>query len=221
MKKGILLAVLLFLLLSASVASVELGSVVLGFHFNPAVEMQDGRRLWDLSMSFGLTIHMDPSSELEFLVIMDSSPTSLGTSLSYTHTFSDPLAAGGGLNMLWAFDNDWRLIGPIIGSFAHVATSGRPAPNLHGEAGISFPLLTLSRRADNGWEMLPLAELPSLSLCVEGDLIEQLACQGRLTLQPVIVDTTQLNRPLGRINETLLVVPTFSAFLRAPLVLGE
>ena len=221
MKKITLFAVLLSLLLSTNAAAVELGSVLLGFHFNPAVEMQGGRRLWDLSMSFGVTIDVDQSNGLEFLVIMDSSPTSLGTSLSYHRIVTDPLVVGGGFTMLWAFDNNWKLIGPIIGSFAHVAARGNPSPSLRSEAGISFPLLTLSRSADDDWEMLPLVELPSLSLSVESDAIEQLAFQGRLTLQPVIVDTTQLKQPLGRINDALLVVPTFSTFLCVPLGLWE
>jgi len=219
MKKATLLAVLLSLLVSANAAAVELGSILIGFHFNPAVEMQGGRRLWDLSMSFGVTIDVDPLNELELLAIIDSSPTSLGTSLSYRRSIADPLVVGGGFNMLWAFDNNWKLIGPIIGSFALVAAGGNPSPSLRSEAELSFPLLTLSRSADDGWEMLPLVELPSISLSVESDVIEQLAFQGRLTLQPVIVDTTQLEQPLGRINDTLLVVPTFSAFLRAPLAL--
>ena len=221
MNKVALLVVLLSFFLSASAAAVEVGSVLLGFHYNPAVEMQGGRRLWDLSMSLGVTVNVDPANEFEFLVIMDSSPTSLGTSLSYGRDANESLVVGGGLNMLWAFDNDWTLIGPIIGSFAHVIALGNPSPSLRSEAGISFPLLTLSRSIDDGWEILPLVELPSLSLCIESDIIEQLAFRGRLTLQPVIVDTTRLRQPLGRINDTLLVVPTFSTFLRAPLALWE
>ncbi len=213
MKKGILLAILLSLLSSATTAAVELGSTSFGFHFSPAVDTEGGRRPWDLSLSFGVIARLDQSNKIEFLVIMDSSPTSLGTSVSYCLSPTEPFVVGAGLTSLWAFDNDWTLIGPIIGSFVHAAASGNISPDLHGAAGMSFPLVTLAPGTD-GWEMLPLVELPSLFLSVEGAVADQLALQGRITLQPVIVDTTQFEHPLGRITEDLLILPTFSTYVR-------
>ncbi len=213
MKKGVLLAIALSLLSFTTTTAVELGSMSFGFHFSPAVEMQGERRVWDLSMSFGVTIDVDQSNEFEFLVIMDSSPTSLGTSISYRLSPTEPFVVGAGLTSLWAFDSDWKLVGPVIGSFVHATACGNISLDLHGAAGTSFPLVTLAPGTD-GWEMLPLVELPSLFLSVEGTVADQLALQGRVTLQPVIVDTTQFEHPLGRITDDLLILPTFSTFVR-------
>jgi len=213
MKKGILLAILLFLLSFTQTVAVELGPMSFGFHFSPAVDTEGGRRPWDLSLSFGVIARLDQSNEIEFLVIMDSSPTSLGTSISYCLSPAEPFVVGAGLNALWAFDSDWKLVGPVIGAFVHAAASGNISPDLHGAAGTSFPLVTLAPGTD-GWEMLPLVELPSLFLSAEGTVADQLALQGRVTLQPVIVDTTQFEQPLGRITDDLLILPTFSTFVR-------
>ena len=213
MKKGILLAILLFFLSFTPTVAVELESMSLGFHFSPAVDTEGGSRPWDLSLSFGVITRLDQSNEIEFLVIMDSSPTSLGTSISYCLSPAEPFVVGAGLTSLWAFDSDWKLVGPVIGSFVHAAASGNISPDLHGAAGTSFPLVTLAPGTD-GWEMLPLVELPSLFLSAEGAVADQLALQGRVTLQPVIVDTTQFEQPLGRITDDLLILPTFSTFVR-------
>ena len=215
MKKAVLLAISFSLFAFATTTAVELGSVSLGFHFSPAVEMEGDRRAWDLSLSLGATARLDQSNEIEFLVIMDSSPTSLGTSISYRLSPAEPFVVGAGLTSLWAFDSDWALIGPIIGSFVHGVARGNVSPSVWGEAGTSLPLVTLARGTD-GWEMIPLVELPSLSLSVESAVADQLALRGRVTLQPVIVDTTQFEHPLGRITDDLLILPTFSTFVRSP-----
>ena len=81
---------------------------------------------------------------------------------------------------------------------------------------VSFPVVTFVRRLD-GWDLIPLAELPSLSLAATFDVAVNGAFQAQLTLQPVIADTTLLSRPIGRVTDDLLILPSLSGFaLYAP-----
>ena len=213
--KKVLCFVLTIILLSPVLASaVELESVSLGFHFIPSVEPVDGNRLLDMTLSIGGTLRLDAENGIELMAMVDSGPSSLGTSAQFNHRITDPLKAGIGITVLWPFSEESTLQWPILGTYAH--TSGRAylfRPQFWVEAAVSFSLLTLANQSD-GWKLLPVAELPTLSLAADVKLANHASIQPRVTFQPVIVDTTQLVDPMGRISDDLLVLPMTSIFLR-------
>ncbi len=213
MKKAFLVAVTAWLLIAPAANAVELDSISLGFHLNPALETEDGRRSWGLSLSLGVGAAVGPSSRVEVVALVDSAPSSLGATFSFYQDLSGPFTVGAGLNMFWRFETEETLVRTVIGSFAHASARTDPFADLVGEAGLSFPLITFARQI-GGWKILPLAELPAVHLHGEWQGFTTTAIQARLTLQPVIIDTTQFEDPIGRITDDLLVLPTYSAFLR-------
>jgi len=213
MKKVFLVAAAASLLIVPVVNAVDLGSISLGFHLNPALETEDGRRSWGLSLSLGVGATVGPSSSVEVVVLVDSAPSSLGMTFSYSQDLTGPFTVGAGLNMFWRFETEETLVRTVLGGFAHAAARTALFADFAGEAGLSFPLVTFARQI-GGWEILPLAELPALHLYGEWQAIPAAAIQGRLTLQPVIIDTTRFEDPIGRITDDLLVLPTCSAFFR-------
>lgn len=214
MKRALLVtsAALLLLVVPATNA-VELESISLGFHLNPALEPEDGQRLWGLSLSLGARATVGASSSVEVLMLVDSAPSSLGTTLVYHRDLANPFTVGVGLNMFWRFATEETLLRTVISSFAHATASMNLLTGFVGEAGLSFPLITFARQIQ-GWEVLPLAELPAVHLATEWRGFPGAGLQGRVTLQPVIVDATTLVDPIGRITDNLVVLPTYSAFLR-------
>jgi len=213
MKRILLVASTAILLAVPTLNAVELGSISLGFHLNPSVETEDGRRLWGLSMSLGVEAWTGALSRLELLAVVDSAPSSLGVTVSYHRDVTDPFTVGAGLNMFWTFQTEQTLVRTVIGSFAQASARTDLFADVVGEAGLSFPLITFARQAEQ-WEILPLAELPAVRLSGEWRGFASSGIQGRVTLQPVIVDTTQFVDPVGRISDDLLILPTYSAYLR-------
>lgn len=214
MKNVLLLALATLLLSPVLTFAVELESVSLGFHFIPSVEPVNGHRLLDMTLSIGGTLRLDTENGIELMAMVDSGPSSLGTSVQFNHRLTDPLKAGIGITVLWPFSDESTLQWPILGTYAHA--SGRAylfRPQFWVEAAVSFQLLTLANHFD-GWELLPLAELPTLSLAADVKLASHASIQPRVTFQPVIVDTTSLVEPIGRISDDLLVLPMTSVFLR-------
>ena len=213
MKKALLVALAALLLVAAAVNAVELGSISLGFHLNPALEAEDSQRAWGLSLSLGVSVTVGMLSSVELVMVVDSLPSSLGATFLYLRDLTDPFTVGAGLNMFWRFETEETLVRTVIGGFAHASARTNLFADLVGEAGLSFPLITFARQIA-GWEILPLAELPAIHLAGEWQALASAAIQGRLTLQPVIIDTTQFEDPIGRISDDLLVLPTYSVFLR-------
>ncbi len=214
MKKEAFLVAAAALLLIVPVANaVELGSISLGFHLNPALETVDGRRSWGLSLSLGVSAAVGSASSVDVIILVDSAPSSLGATISYYRTLSSPFTVGAGLNMFWRFETEETLVRTVISSFAHASARTDLFTDFVGEAGLSFPLITFARQIGS-WEILPLAELPAIHLFGEWHGLQTAAIQGRFTLQPVIIDTTQFEDPIGRISDDLLVLPTYSVFLR-------
>jgi hypothetical protein len=101
----------------------------------------------------------------------------------------------------------------MVETFARAAAHGTLLTILRGEAAVSFPVLTLAEQG-NDWHLIPLAQPPSLALSADVGIADRAALAGRLTLQPVITDTTQLSHPIGRVNDNLLILPMGSAFIR-------
>jgi len=213
MNKALLVASVALLFAAPIANAVELGAISLGFHLNPALEAQDGQRAWGLSLSLGVDVRVGASSSVELLVVVDSAPSSLGSTLLYRRDLANPFSVGAGLNMFWMFERDQTLVRSVISSFAHATARTALFSDFAGEAGLSFPLIAFARQM-TGWEILPLAELPAVHLAAEWRGFGDSALQGRLTLQPVIIDTTQFEDPIGRLTDDLLVLPTYSAFLR-------
>jgi hypothetical protein len=213
MRKAVLVALAASLFIVYAAGGVELGPVSLGFHLTPAVQAADGQRAWGLSLSFGATAVVGASSSVEITLVVDSIPSSLGATFLYLRDISSPFTVGAGLNVFWRFESEAMLVRSVIGGFAHASARTSLLADFTGEAGVSFPLITLAREI-NGWEILPLAELPAVHLITEWQGVASVAVQGRLTLQPVVADTTLLNDPVGRISDDLLVLPTYSVFLR-------
>lgn len=213
MKRATILAVVLVAFGVLGAHGVELSSISLGLHLSPAIDASDGRRTWDLSVSFGVVAEVSAKDFMEVLAIIDSQPTTLGLSIGYHYNITDPVTLGGGLNIFWAFSDDEKFVRTLIGSFAHGVLRGELMAPIGGEVGTSLPLLTLARLED-GWTLLPMTELPSLHVAAEWAINAGAAWQGRLTLQPVITDVDQFADPIGRITDNLLILPTYSTFLR-------
>ncbi|MBE0634442.1 hypothetical protein IH601_00385 [Candidatus Bipolaricaulota bacterium] len=214
MKNAVLVVLTLILLCPILVSAVDLESISFGFHFIPSVEPVNGNRLLDMTLSIGGTLRLDSENGIELMAMVDSGASSLGTSAQFNHRDTEPLKAGVGFTVLWPFTDEFKLVWPIVGTYAHA--SGRAylfRPQLWFEGAVSFPLLTLANQAD-GWNLLPLSELPSLSLSADVKLADHASIQPRVTFQPVIVDTTVLDSPIGRISDDLLILPMVSIFLR-------
>ncbi len=212
MKIAVYVALACLLLCSSLVSAVQLESFSLGFHVIPSVEPVEGRRVLDLTLSFGGTLRLDSENSIELMAMVDSGLSSLGTSAQFNHRITDPLKAGFGFTVLWPFSEELELQWPILGSYAHASARTYFYPEFWAQAAVSFPLLTLAKL--DGWKLLPLSELPTLHLAADVKLIDQASLQPRLTFQPVITDTTVLVNPIGRISDDLLILPMGSIFLR-------
>lgn len=213
MKNAVYIVVACILLSSSLVSAVQLESLSLGFHLIPAVERAEGGRLLDLALSLGVTLRLDSENSIDLMVMVDSRPSSLGTSAQFNHRITEPLKAGLGFTVLWPFSEELELQWPILGTFAHAVTGTYFYPEFWAEASVSFPLVTLVNQQD-GWKLLPLSELPTLHLAADVQLSDQASLQPRVTLQPVIADTTVMRNPIGRISDDLLILPMGSIFLR-------
>lgn len=213
MKRAVYVTLACILFSSSLVSAVQLELLSLGFHLIPSVEQVEGRRLWDITLSFDATFELDPENSIALMAMVDSGPSSLGASVRFNHRITDPLKAGFGFTVLWPFSEDLALQLPILGTFAHAVARTLLYPEFWAEASLSFPLLTLANNV-NGWKLLPLSELPTLYLAADIQLVSEASLQTRVTLQPVITDTTVLESPIGRISDDLLILPMGSIFLR-------
>jgi hypothetical protein len=213
MKKALVLVVVLVVAGGSIARAVGLGPVALGFHLIPAIERQDGRRALDLSLSLGATLILSTADSIEFTAIIDSGPTALGTTVIYHRDVTDHVELGVGLTALWPITPAATFQTPLFESFAHAAVHDAVGFGLSAEAAASLPVLTVARTAER-WSIIPLAELPSLSLAGDVRLAERGSLKLQLTLQPVIMDTTLLVEPYGRVTDDLLVLPMFSMFTR-------
>lgn len=213
MKTAGITALIILTLCSFAVSAVTLESLSLGFHMIPSVEQVDGRRLLDLTLSIGGTLELDSENRIELMAMIDSGPTSIGTSAQFDHLVTDRLTSGFGFTILWPFSEDLGMQWPILGTYAHAAGKTYFYPELWAQAAISFPLLTLINQVGE-WQLLPVAELPSLYVAADVRLVDQASIQPRITFQPVITDTTVLNKPFGRVSDDLLILSMGSVFLR-------
>jgi len=212
-KRAVYVTLVCILLSPSLVSAVQLESLSLGFHLIPSVEQVEGRRPWDITLSFEAALELDSENSINLMAMVDSGPSSLGTSVQFNHRITDPLKAGFGFTVLWPFSEDLALQWPILGTFAHAVARTRFYPELWAEASISFPLLTLANHV-NGWKLLPLIELPTVYLAADVQLANEASIEPRVTFQPVIIDTTVLENPIGRISDDLLILPMGSIFLR-------
>jgi len=213
-KQAAWLSLVGLLLCSSWGFAAQLDSISLGFHIIPSIDRADGAdRTVDMSLSLGANLILDSENSVDLIVLLDSRPTSLGTSAQFNHRITDSIRAGAGATVLWPFSEEGRLQWPILSAYAHAVARTDFFPEFWGESGLSFPLLTLAHQADT-WSLLPLSELPTIYLAGDIRLISEASVQGRLTFQPVLVDTTTLQNPLGRISDELLVITMGSVFLR-------
>jgi hypothetical protein len=213
MRKVLLAALGLAIVGGVAGQAAGLGPAALGFHLIPAVEKQDGRRVWDLSLSLGLSVVLDAADSLEFTAIIDSAPSALGTTVTYHRDVTDRVSLGVGVTALWPITSEAVVQTPLFESFARASVHGDVAPSLSGEAAAALPFLTVAK-AEGRWSIIPLAELPSLALAGDVRLAAHGSLMAQLTLQPVITDTTILNEPFGRVTDDLLILPMLSAFTR-------
>lgn len=212
--KNVLTVVLVCVLLGSSVAwAVHLETLSLGFHLIPSVERVADSRQLNLMLSFGATLALDVDNSIDLMVMVDSGPSNLGVTAQFNHRITDPLRAGFGFTVLWPFSEEQKLQWPILETFAHADTRTYFYPEFWAETSVSFPLLTLANQLD-GWQLIPFSGLPTLSLAADFRLADQASLQPRLTFQPVIMDTTMLENPIGRISDNLLILPMGSIFLR-------
>jgi hypothetical protein len=213
MKIAGIVALICLVLCSSGALAVQIESFSLGFHFIPSVEPVEGRRVLDMTMSFGGTLGLDSENKIDLMAITDSSLSSFGISAQFSYQVTVPLKAGGGVTVMWPFNQEQKLDWPILGIYAHASARTYFYPEFWAETAVSFPLLTLANQAD-GWKLLPLSELPTVHLAADVRFLDAVSLQPQLTFQPVITDTTVLDRPLGRISDDLLIIPMGSIFLR-------
>ena len=213
MKRAILLATLAIALSSAAAQAVNFGPLTVGFHLIPAVEATDKGRNLDMSLSIGMGLILDESHRFEIHALTDSHLTSLGFTALYFGRAAERFEAGIGLTILWPLGEGQVLLRPLLEAFAHGDAEYDIGPVARGQIGFSFPLIAVAHRLE-GWNVIALAELPSLSLGVDVDLVEDTVFRSALTFQPVVTDTTLLERPVGRISDNLLILPTVSGYLR-------
>jgi len=212
MRKALLVALGLALAGGAVGNAAGFGPVALGFHLIPAVERQDGHRVWDLSLSLGVTVVLDAADTVEFTAIIDSVPSALGTTVTYRRAVTGNVTLGAGATALWPITDD-SVHTPLFEAFARAGVHGDIAPSLAAESTAALTFLTVAK-TDDQWSIIPLAELPSLSLSGDVRVAERGSVMVELTLQPVITDTTLLSDPFGRITDDLLVLPMLSAYTR-------
>jgi hypothetical protein len=216
MKRAMVCVLAACVLAGPAAGGVVFGPIVFGVHGIPSVEAGAGGRTWDLSLSLGLGVEFDPLNWLEVHVLTDSHLTSLGATALYHARLTERLSGGLGTTILWPLGEGQKLLQPLVEAFAHATFEHPIGSSTDGEVSLSFPMMTLARRPDK-WDLIPLAELPSLSLAAVFDIAASGAVRAQVTLQPVIVDTTQLERPIGRLSDNLLVLPSLSGFaLYAP-----
>jgi hypothetical protein len=211
MRREILLAACLLIVVGTTAEAGALGPLALGFHLIPSIETHDGQRSWDVSLSLGVTLNLTPTDALEFTAIMDSMPSALGTTVSYRRAVTDHVALGAGLTALWPVTANAQVQTPLFESFARGLVAEDIGGGVSAEASASLPFLTVAHVADR-WSIIPLAELPSIAVAGEVALAAHGALKLELTLQPVITDTTILVEPFGRVTDDLLVLPMLSAF---------
>lgn len=214
MRNTVWLALAGLLLCSSSGFAVQLDSISIGFHVIPSIERaDDADRTMDLSLSIGANLLLDSENSIDLIALLDSAPSSLGTSAQFNHRVTDPLKTGIGVTVLWPFMADEGLQWPILSTYAHAVGRTYFYPEFWGELGVSFPLLTLANQA-GAWSLLPLSELPTFYVAGDVRVVQEASVQARLTFQPVLVDTTSFEHPLGRISDELLVISMGSVFLR-------
>jgi hypothetical protein len=212
--RRILLGMLVVLLAASScAAAVGLHSLSLGLHLTPSVDRVEGRRIWDVSLSVSGTVQLDAYDSIECTVVVDSTPTTLGTIAEYRHDVTARFSAGAGMTILWSFDKDQKLLAPIVESFALATVHGALLEALDGELGVSFPIVTIANVGDK-WKIIPLAGLPAVSTSLALELFRDVEFETHLTLQPVLVDATAFTDPIGRLTDNILVLPTISAYQR-------
>ena len=219
MKRAILWALAVGTLVSPAAVGVGIGPIFFGVHAIPSVEAGENGRTWDLSLSMGLGIKFDTSNRIEIHALSDSRLTSFGATVLYHGRLTEQLTAGLGATALWPLGGEGRLLQPLqplVEAFAHATFEHSIGSAVEGQVALSFPVATFARRSDQ-WDLIPLAELPSISFAAVLDVAPDGALRGQITFQPVIVDTTQLERPIGRLTDNLLILPSLSGFaLYAP-----
>lgn len=212
MNKAVALALIVCCGVGWTANASDWGSVSIGVHLNPSLERTGDRRTWDVSLSVSAVIHLDASQDIECTVMVDSGPTTLGTTVEYRYAVTPRFDVGGGLTVLWPFDANERLLAPFVESFAHGTANVPLADIATGSAGASFPVVTIAKTSE-GWQVIPLSALPALSVSVSANVVTKANAEARLTLQPVIVDTTAFDHPIGRLTDNLLILPTYSGYV--------
>lgn len=213
MTRVLLSLLLLSIVVGSSASAIDLASVSLGFHLIPALEAPGGERLWDLSLSFGVGVRLTPVDRVDVSAMIDSKPSALGTTVSYTRSVTSGFSAGGGLTALWPFAGEATLLCPLFEAFAHADVRGDVGTAVAAGAGLSFPLVSVARLDDGNWDAMPLAELPSLALFARIRLVEYGFLDTELTFQPVVTDVGALENPIGRVTDHLLILPMISALV--------
>jgi hypothetical protein len=213
MRRGLVLALCAAIAVSCVGLSAGLGPVALGFHLIPSIERLDGHRAWDLSLSLGATVTLGAKDSLDLIAIIDSGPTALGTTVTYCYGVTERMRLGVGLTVLWPVTADAVAAAPMFESFARASVQDEIGAGLTARLATTLPFLTVAKTQDR-WSLLPLADLPSVTLGGDIRLAPTGSLVGEMTLQPVITDTTALIDPLGRVTDELLVLPMFSLFTR-------
>lgn len=213
MKRVLWVTLAALLATSGLTAAFGLDSVSLGIHLTPSIERILERRSWDLSLSISGIVALNATNSVECTVVVDSTPTTLGTIAEYRCDATAHFSVGAGVAVLWPFARDQSLQAPILESFARARVHGALLPSLRGDLGISLPVVTIAH-SGTAWRIMPLASLPALAAGLTLVPTSSAELEARLTLQPVIVDTTAFDDPIGRLTDDLLVLPTGSIYLR-------
>jgi len=213
MKRALLFTSALIVAVAPAAMAADFGPIIIGAHFIPGVEATSSGRPWDFSISFGVGIEFDEQNSAEVHVVTDSHVTSVGLWGHFETLINERFGVGAGGTILWPIANQETFLQPVIETYARASVQWDSGAVTSGDLDVSFPIVTLADRGDH-WDVIPLASLPSVSAGGGVRFADEASLFGRLTLSPILVDTTLLENPIGRITDRLLVLPTASAGLR-------
>jgi len=200
---------LMVLLASGSAVSLEVAELRFSTTLWPALEQIEETRPWHVGFSTSLALNVSPEDQVVIVLSSDVHLASPSITARYCRTIAGQFTAGGGLTVTLFPQSDG--VGPRIDLFAS-GSAFHAATRLRTEAEAILPILFIWHDAA-GWTTQAALALPSLTLSGAARLADQAWVGGRLSLRPMLMDTTVLENPVGRITSNLLLLPGFSGFL--------
>lgn len=198
----------------ASFGAVGLDLEMIKFSIALAPPLDQGAQSpsWSVAFAFGAGWRVAEGSLLEVSLASDAELRTPSATVLFRQALEEPFRLGVGTAVHWFPGRE--NYGPVVAVLmsAGVETPGGSAVTAGAET--YFSPLTFSLDS-GGWSASLVAGLiPAFSVYGEIEAADHARAGARLTLQPLMLDTTQFARPVGRITDHLLLVPTFSGNLQ-------